>query len=96
LHSHTPFVVQDVQFGTLGAEAPQTQETFIIPCNMKEMLKGTAIPVACAIILAACSSSRLTSSWSATNASVIATSNKILVLGIIQEKDVRLRMQMEG
>ncbi len=46
--------------------------------------------------LASCSSSKLTSSWTATNASVLATSNKILVLGIIREKDTRLRMQMEG
>jgi hypothetical protein len=47
-------------------------------------------------IITSCSSSKLTSSWAATNASVLATSNKILVLGIIQEKDTRLRMQMEG
>jgi hypothetical protein len=62
---------------------------------MKRYIPCISFYCMCAFALA-CSNSRLTSSWRATNASVIATSNKILVLGIIQEKDVRLRMQMEG
>jgi hypothetical protein len=67
---------------------------------MKTKFAQFAIPAIASLfaiaILAACSSSKLTSSWTAANASVLATSNKILVLGIIQDKDIRLRMQMEG
>jgi hypothetical protein len=67
---------------------------------MRTKFAQFAIPVIAALftiaILTSCSSSKLTSSWTATNASVLATSNKILVLGIIQDKDIRLRMQMEG
>jgi hypothetical protein len=47
-------------------------------------------------ILASCSNTKLTSSWKPANASALAPGNKILVLGIIREKDIRLRMQMEG
>ena len=45
---------------------------------------------------AACSNTKVTSQWKAGNATYLATGNKVLVLGIIQEKDIRLRMQMEG
>jgi len=48
------------------------------------------------ITAAACSNTKVTSAWKAGNAGALATGNKILVLGIIQEKDIRLRMQMEG
>lgn len=43
-----------------------------------------------------CSNTKVTSSWKAASVSSLAPGNKVLVLGIIQEKDVRLRMQMEG
>jgi hypothetical protein len=49
--------------------------------------------VACSL---SCSNTRVTSSWTASNVSALAPGNKILVLGIIREKDIRLRMQMEG
>ncbi|HEX9512380.1 MAG TPA: hypothetical protein VF939_17935, partial [Puia sp.] len=48
------------------------------------------------LILASCSNTKVTSSWKAGNSSALAPGNKILVLGIIREKDIRLRMQMEG
>lgn len=48
------------------------------------------------LFLAACSNTKVTSSWKPSNASALAPANKILVLGIIREKDIRLRMQMEG
>lgn len=60
-------------------------------------MKTRVFMLACILFLAnACSSSRITSSWKGANATAIATGNKILVLGIIREKDIRLRMQMEG
>jgi hypothetical protein len=49
-----------------------------------------------ALFFLSCSNSRITSSWKGGNATTIAAGNKILVLGIIREKDIRLRMQMEG
>jgi hypothetical protein len=48
------------------------------------------------IFITSCSNTKLTSSWKPANASALAPGNKILVLGIIREKDIRLRMQMEG
>jgi hypothetical protein len=48
------------------------------------------------LILAACSNTKLTSSWKPANATALAPGNKILVLGLIRERDIRLRMQMEG
>lgn len=48
------------------------------------------------LILTSCSNTKLTSSWKPANASALAPGNKILILGIIREKDIRLRMQMEG
>src|SRR5258708_12426314 len=48
------------------------------------------------LILASCSNTKVTSSWKAGNSSALAPGNKILVVGIIREKDIRLRMQMEG
>lgn len=52
--------------------------------------------VSVCLILASCSNTKLTSSWKPANASALAPGSKILVLGIIREKDIRLRMQMEG
>ncbi|HMH20513.1 MAG TPA: hypothetical protein VK563_02000 [Puia sp.] len=52
--------------------------------------------IALLFLFASCANTKVTSSWKASNATPIATGNKILVLGIIQEKDMRLRMQMEG
>jgi hypothetical protein len=46
------------------------------------------------MLATACSNSKVTSSWKAPSTS--KPGNKILVLGIIREKDIRLRMQMEG
>jgi len=48
------------------------------------------------LFLTSCSNSKVTSSWAGNHASILAPGNKILVLGIIREKDMRLRMQMEG
>jgi hypothetical protein len=48
------------------------------------------------LLLSACSNSKVTSSWKGPGAASLAPGNKILVLGIIREKDIRLRMQMEG
>jgi hypothetical protein len=59
-------------------------------------LGGLAVLVATLFFLGACSNTRVTSSWKASNATPLVRGNKILVLGIIQEKDIRLRMQMEG
>jgi hypothetical protein len=53
----------------------------------------TTILICC---LFACANTKVTSSWTSQNVSSIAPGNKILVLGIIREKDIRLRMQMEG
>jgi hypothetical protein len=52
--------------------------------------------VSACLILFSCSNTKVTSSWKAGNSSALAPGNKILVLGIIREKDIRLRMQMEG
>src|SRR5258706_14530588 len=52
--------------------------------------------LAALLFLASCSNSKVTSSWKGSNAAILAPGNKILVLGIIREKDIRLRMQMEG
>jgi hypothetical protein len=43
-----------------------------------------------------CSNGRVTSSWKAPQTGNLSKEHKVLVLGIIQEKDMRLRMQMEG
>jgi len=48
------------------------------------------------LFLTACSNSKVTSSWKGPGSTRLAPGNKILVLGIIREKDIRLRMQMEG
>jgi hypothetical protein len=48
------------------------------------------------LFTAACSNTKVTSAWKAPDASTLAQGNKILVIGIIQDKDIRLRMQMEG
>ena len=52
--------------------------------------------VSACFVLFSCSNTKYTSSWKPAGASALAPGNKILVLGIIREKDVRLRMQMEG
>ena len=57
---------------------------------------GVTVMVIALSLLGACSNSKVTSSWKPANASTLAPGNKILVLGIIREKDIRLRMQMEG
>lgn len=59
-------------------------------------IKKIAFFLAAALFLLSCANTRVTSSWSAPHATPIAKGNRILVLGIIREKDVRLRMQMEG
>jgi hypothetical protein len=48
------------------------------------------------LLIVSCSNSRVTSSWKAPQTASLSKEHKILVLGIIQEKDIRLRMQMEG
>ncbi|HEY8967880.1 MAG TPA: hypothetical protein VIM64_02280 [Puia sp.] len=48
------------------------------------------------MLVTACSNSKVTSSWKGPGSAKLAPGNKILVLGIIREKDIRLRMQMEG
>ena len=49
------------------------------------------------LMLAACSSShRVTSSWKAQDLSGVPSINKILVLGVINEKDRRIRENMEA
>ncbi|HVW59453.1 MAG TPA: hypothetical protein VHC48_05445 [Puia sp.] len=60
------------------------------------MKTRTYILASILFLASSCSNSRITSSWKGGNATTIATGNKILVLGIIREKDIRLRMQMEG
>lgn len=57
---------------------------------------STALIASICLIMAACSNTKLTSSWKPANASALAAGNKILVLGLIRERDIRLRMQMEG
>ncbi|HZE83180.1 MAG TPA: hypothetical protein VE035_02680 [Puia sp.] len=59
-------------------------------------IKNFAGALALTLILSSCSNTKVTSSWKSSNATPIATGNKVLVLGIISEKDMRLRMQMEG
>jgi len=59
-------------------------------------IKSLAATLLVLIFISSCSNTKYTSSWKPTGASVLAPGNKILVLGIIREKDVRLRMQMEG
>ncbi|MHA4810089.1 hypothetical protein ACX0G9_18390 [Flavitalea flava] len=59
-------------------------------------LKLTGIAILAILISVSCSNTKVTSTWKAASVSSIAPGNKVLVLGIIQEKDVRLRMQMEG
>jgi hypothetical protein len=62
----------------------------------KNAIFSTILIAAVCLILASCSNTKLTSSWKPANATTLAPGNKILVLGIIREKDIRLRMQMEG
>ena len=59
-------------------------------------VKSFVTSLALILLLASCSNSKVTSAWKAPNASPLAPGNKILVMGIIQDKDIRLRMQMEG
>jgi hypothetical protein len=59
-------------------------------------MKMLALASALLFMLSSCSNSKVTSSWKGANATYLAPGNKILVLGIIREKDIRLRMQMEG
>ena len=59
-------------------------------------MKTWAVMLSSLLLLASCSNSKVTSSWKGPGSTRLAPGNKILVLGIIQEKDVRLRMQMEG
>lgn len=49
-----------------------------------------------ALIAFSCSNSKVTSSWRGPDTHALAPGNKILVLGFVNEKDIRLRMQMEG
>jgi hypothetical protein len=60
------------------------------------MRTSLTVVLAALIVLSSCSNSKITSSWKGGNATSLAPGNKILVLGIIREKDIRLRMQMEG
>lgn len=60
------------------------------------MKTRTVILSSVLFLVSACSNSKITSTWKGSNASTLAPDNKILVLGIIHEKDIRLRMQMEG
>ena len=46
--------------------------------------------------LAACTSTQVTSSWKASNANVSSSYNKIMVLGIIKQKDRSLREELEN
>ena len=62
----------------------------------KIQYKGLPVLLALFFLPGACSNSKVTSSWKPADASTLAPGNKILVLGIIREKDIRLRMQMEG
>ena len=57
---------------------------------------GILATTALVLIFAACRDSKITASWKGPGAAAIAPANKILVLGIVQDKDIRLRMQMEG
>ena len=59
-------------------------------------MKTWSLLLATLLVLSSCSNSKVTSSWSGSNTTTLAPGNKILVLGIIREKDIRLRMQMEG
>ena len=46
--------------------------------------------------LAACTSTQVTSSWKASNANLSSSYNKIMVLGIIKQKDRTLREELEN
>lgn len=59
------------------------------------MKKLSLIPLGLFLILAGCSSSRITSSWKAENTEVIKY-NKIMVLGLIREADRSLQLNMEN
>ena len=48
------------------------------------------------LLAASCSNGHVTSSWKAAQTGNLSKEHKVLVLGIIQDKDMRLRMQMEG
>lgn len=58
--------------------------------------KKIALVLVAAFFLLSCANTKITSVWRPPNVSPLAPGNKILVLGIIREKDLRLRMQMEG
>jgi len=59
-------------------------------------MRTCAVLLAFLLFITSCSNSKVTSSWKGPSSTKLAPANKILVLGIIQEKDIRLRMQMEG
>ena len=59
-------------------------------------MRTRAVLLAFLLFITACSNSKVTSSWKGPGSTKLAPGNKILVLGIIREKDIRLRMQMEG
>jgi hypothetical protein len=59
-------------------------------------MRTCALLLTALVLMASCSNSKVTSSWKGPGATSLAPGNKILVLGIIREKDIRLRMQMEG
>ncbi|HVU59035.1 MAG TPA: hypothetical protein VHD83_28430 [Puia sp.] len=59
-------------------------------------MRTCIVLLASLLLLTACSNSKVTSSWKGPGSARLAPANKILVLGIIREKDIRLRMQMEG
>lgn len=46
--------------------------------------------------LAACTSTQVTSSWKANNSNITSTYNRIMVLGIIKQKDRTLREELEN
>ncbi|MDR3712087.1 MAG: hypothetical protein P4L51_04680 [Puia sp.] len=55
-----------------------------------------AIIIPICLLAASCSDGKVTSSWKAAQAGQLPKDHKVLILGIIQDQDVRLRMQMEG
>jgi len=59
-------------------------------------MRTCTVLLAFLLFITSCSNSKVTSSWKGPGSTKLAPANKILVLGIIQEKDIRLRMQMEG
>ena len=64
--------------------------------DLRPATRVLSVSLALLFLFASCSNTKVTSAWKAPNASALAPGNKILVIGIIQENDIRLRMQMEG